>query len=170
MTAAAGTGSEELAQGVLEGRARAIGRAISEVERDSGTVPGTNPVQTQVRPENATLLKAASEGCTPHKLFYAATFDVTACLMRRNYAFAQNVVLHLVLQEAAAASEVADFMVSLFQFSDPGRGASPDATARQILDEGKPGHAGRDRSAQGYGNPSGTGAAGSRQHHQRDSG
>jgi LAO/AO transport system kinase len=40
MTAAAGTGSEELAQGVLEGRARAIGRAISEVERDSGTVPG----------------------------------------------------------------------------------------------------------------------------------
>ena len=40
MTAAAGAGSEELAQGVLEGRARAIGRAISEVERDSGAVPG----------------------------------------------------------------------------------------------------------------------------------
>jgi LAO/AO transport system kinase len=39
MTAAAGPGSEELAQGVLEGRARAIGRAISEVERDSGSVP-----------------------------------------------------------------------------------------------------------------------------------
>ncbi|MEO8504948.1 MAG: serine/threonine-protein kinase [Acidobacteriota bacterium] len=39
-------------------------------------------------------------------------------------------------QEAAAASEVADFMVSLFQFSDPGRGASPDATARQILNRG----------------------------------
>ena len=39
MTAAAGADSEELAQGVLEGRARAIGRAISEVERDSGAVP-----------------------------------------------------------------------------------------------------------------------------------
>jgi LAO/AO transport system kinase len=40
MTAAAGSGSEELAQGVLAGHARAIGRAITEVERDSGAVPG----------------------------------------------------------------------------------------------------------------------------------
>jgi LAO/AO transport system kinase len=39
MTGAAAAGSEELARGVLEGRARAIGRAISEVERDSGAVP-----------------------------------------------------------------------------------------------------------------------------------
>jgi len=31
--------SEELARGVLAGKARPIGRAISEVERDSGTVP-----------------------------------------------------------------------------------------------------------------------------------
>ena len=37
---ASGGGPEELARGVLEGRARAIGRAISEVERDSGAVPG----------------------------------------------------------------------------------------------------------------------------------
>ncbi len=36
----AGTGPEDLVLGVLEGRARAIGRAISEVERDSGAVPG----------------------------------------------------------------------------------------------------------------------------------
>ena len=35
-----GAGPEELVVGVLEGRARAIGRAISEVERDSGAVPG----------------------------------------------------------------------------------------------------------------------------------
>ncbi len=35
-----GTGPEDLVLGVLEGRARAIGRAISEVERDSGAVPG----------------------------------------------------------------------------------------------------------------------------------
>jgi LAO/AO transport system kinase len=36
---AAGSGSEELAREVLEGRARAVGRAISEVERDTGAVP-----------------------------------------------------------------------------------------------------------------------------------
>ncbi len=36
----AGAGPEELVRGVLEGRARAIGRAISEVERDSSAVPG----------------------------------------------------------------------------------------------------------------------------------
>ena len=35
----AGSGPEELARGVLEGGARSIGRAISEVERDSLTVP-----------------------------------------------------------------------------------------------------------------------------------
>jgi LAO/AO transport system kinase len=40
MIAAGGAGPEELARGVLEGEARAIGRAISEVERDTGTVPG----------------------------------------------------------------------------------------------------------------------------------
>ncbi len=39
MTPAPAAGSEELAQGVLAGLARPIGRAISEVERDSGTVP-----------------------------------------------------------------------------------------------------------------------------------
>ncbi len=39
MIAAAGPASEELARGVLSGNARAIGQAISEVERDSGTVP-----------------------------------------------------------------------------------------------------------------------------------
>ncbi|HTR04234.1 MAG TPA: methylmalonyl Co-A mutase-associated GTPase MeaB [Thermoanaerobaculia bacterium] len=38
MTAAGGV-PEDLARGVLEGRARAIGRAISEVERDSAAVP-----------------------------------------------------------------------------------------------------------------------------------
>jgi GTPase len=37
---AAGPAPEELARGVLEARARSIGRAISEVERDSGAVPG----------------------------------------------------------------------------------------------------------------------------------
>jgi LAO/AO transport system kinase len=36
---ATGSGPEELARGVLEGGARAIGRAISEVERDAVTVP-----------------------------------------------------------------------------------------------------------------------------------
>ncbi len=42
MTAAVGaapTATEELARGVLAGQARPIGRAISEVERDSGAVP-----------------------------------------------------------------------------------------------------------------------------------
>jgi len=42
MTAAAGaaaSATEELARGVLAGQARPIGRAISEVERDSGAVP-----------------------------------------------------------------------------------------------------------------------------------
>ena len=39
MTAAPGAGPEELARGVLAGRPRSIGRAISEVERDSGAVP-----------------------------------------------------------------------------------------------------------------------------------
>jgi LAO/AO transport system kinase len=39
MIAAAGPASEELARGVLAGRTRAIGQAISEVERDSGAVP-----------------------------------------------------------------------------------------------------------------------------------
>ena len=39
MIAAAATASDALARGVLAGRARAIGQAISEVERDSGAVP-----------------------------------------------------------------------------------------------------------------------------------
>jgi LAO/AO transport system kinase len=39
MTPAPAVGSEELARGVLAGMARPIGRAISEVERDSGAVP-----------------------------------------------------------------------------------------------------------------------------------
>jgi len=39
MTAGPGAGPDELAHGVLAGRARSIGRAISEVERDSGVVP-----------------------------------------------------------------------------------------------------------------------------------
>jgi GTPase len=39
MTAAVGAATEELARGVLAGQARPIGRAISEVERDSGAVP-----------------------------------------------------------------------------------------------------------------------------------
>ena len=39
MTASPGAGPEELARGVLAGRPRSIGRAISEVERDSGAVP-----------------------------------------------------------------------------------------------------------------------------------
>jgi LAO/AO transport system kinase len=39
MTAPPGAGPEELARGVLAGRPRPIGRAISEVERDSGDVP-----------------------------------------------------------------------------------------------------------------------------------
>ena len=39
MTPGPAAGSEELARGVLAGMARPIGRAISEVERDSGTVP-----------------------------------------------------------------------------------------------------------------------------------
>ncbi len=39
MTSASGAGPDELARGVLAGRARSIGRAISEVERDSGVVP-----------------------------------------------------------------------------------------------------------------------------------
>ena len=38
--AAAAAVSEELARGVLAGQPRPIGRAISEVERDSGAVPG----------------------------------------------------------------------------------------------------------------------------------
>ena len=39
MSPGSAAASEELARGVLAGRARPIGRAISEVERDSGTVP-----------------------------------------------------------------------------------------------------------------------------------
>ena len=39
MTEGPGARAEELARGVLAGRARPIGRAISEVERDSGAVP-----------------------------------------------------------------------------------------------------------------------------------
>ncbi|HVT57064.1 MAG TPA: serine/threonine-protein kinase [Thermoanaerobaculia bacterium] len=39
-------------------------------------------------------------------------------------------------QEAAAAREVADFMVGLFETPDPGGGRRPDATAREILDRG----------------------------------
>jgi LAO/AO transport system kinase len=39
MTAAVSGATEELARGVLAGQARPIGRAISEVERDSGAVP-----------------------------------------------------------------------------------------------------------------------------------
>ena len=39
MTAGPGAGPDELARGVLAGRARSIGQAISEVERDSGVVP-----------------------------------------------------------------------------------------------------------------------------------
>ncbi|HVT15063.1 MAG TPA: serine/threonine-protein kinase [Thermoanaerobaculia bacterium] len=39
-------------------------------------------------------------------------------------------------QEAAAAREVTDFMVGLFQTPDPGGGLRPDATAREILDRG----------------------------------
>jgi GTPase len=39
MTSGPGAGPDELARGVLAGRARSIGRAISEVERDSGAVP-----------------------------------------------------------------------------------------------------------------------------------
>jgi LAO/AO transport system kinase len=39
MTEAPGAASAELARGVLAGQPRSIGRAISEVERDSGTVP-----------------------------------------------------------------------------------------------------------------------------------
>jgi LAO/AO transport system kinase len=39
MIAAAATASDALARGVLAGRTRAIGQAISEVERDSGAVP-----------------------------------------------------------------------------------------------------------------------------------
>jgi LAO/AO transport system kinase len=39
MIALAGAASEELARGVLAGEARSIARAISEVERDTGTVP-----------------------------------------------------------------------------------------------------------------------------------
>jgi LAO/AO transport system kinase len=39
VTLGAAAASEELARGVLAGMARPIGRAISEVERDSGTVP-----------------------------------------------------------------------------------------------------------------------------------
>jgi LAO/AO transport system kinase len=39
MSAAAAAASEDLARGVLAGSARAIGRAISEVERDSPAVP-----------------------------------------------------------------------------------------------------------------------------------
>ena len=39
MTPAVGAATEELARGVLAGQARPIGRAISEVERDSGSVP-----------------------------------------------------------------------------------------------------------------------------------
>ncbi len=39
MTSAAAAASEELARGVLAGRPRPIGRAISEVESDAGSVP-----------------------------------------------------------------------------------------------------------------------------------
>ena len=39
MTSAAGAPTSELARGVLAGDARSVGRAISEVERDSGAVP-----------------------------------------------------------------------------------------------------------------------------------
>ncbi len=39
MTSGPGAGPEELARGVLAGRPRSIGRAISEVERDSDVVP-----------------------------------------------------------------------------------------------------------------------------------
>jgi LAO/AO transport system kinase len=39
VTAAVGEAAEELARGVLAGQARPIGKAISEVERDSGAVP-----------------------------------------------------------------------------------------------------------------------------------
>jgi len=39
MSLGSAAASEELARGVLAGMARPIGRAISEVERDSGTVP-----------------------------------------------------------------------------------------------------------------------------------
>jgi len=39
VTPAVGAATEELARGVLAGQARPIGRAISEVERDSGSVP-----------------------------------------------------------------------------------------------------------------------------------
>ena len=39
MTSGGGAAAQELARGVLAGEARPIGKAISEVERDSGAVP-----------------------------------------------------------------------------------------------------------------------------------
>ena len=38
--------------------------------------------------------------------------------------------------EAAAAQEVADFLVGLFEFSDPGQARGDEITAREILDQG----------------------------------
>ncbi len=39
-------------------------------------------------------------------------------------------------QEARTAREVSQFLVSIFQMSDPGRNTQPDTTAREILDRG----------------------------------
>ena len=39
-------------------------------------------------------------------------------------------------QEAAAAREVADFLVNVFEVSDPGEGRGSTVTARELLDEG----------------------------------
>ena len=131
---------EELVRRAAVGETRPVEGADPEIAelvgRMKAVLPGARPSATEVaerlrwirdRPRRRLRRAAAAAGVLLLALFGAA-MAVQAWRVAREAERAR--------QEAAAAREVADFLVDVFEVSDPGEGRGSTVTARELLDEG----------------------------------